>query len=293
MAQKRIPDDANRQPRLRVSREEAARRIGEQIDAGKRLRQHSGIYAFEAALDAAAGEFSIWWHYCRDLLSALFDSDDRSDEFARAYPERTYLMNASLREKADEFRKRVSTLVTSLVSIRNRLEFCAEPGDPIEARREVGQPIRPAPQGRRVFVVHGHDEAAKQTVARFLEKLDLEAVILHEQASQGRTIIEKLEEQRDIAFAVILLTGDDLGAEKGKADKLQPRARQNVVFEWGRFIAILGRERVYALYEQGVELPSDLHDVIHTPLDPAGAWKMDLAKEIKAAKLDIDLDEAL
>jgi predicted nucleotide-binding protein len=55
---------------------------------------------------------------------------------------------------------------------------------------------------RKVFVVHGHDEAAKEATTRFLEKLDMQPIILHEQASGGRTIIEKFEKYSgDVGFA--------------------------------------------------------------------------------------------
>jgi hypothetical protein len=45
----------------------------------------------------------------------------------------------------------------------------------------------------KVFVVHGHDEGAREGVARFLERVGLEAIILHEKPNQGRAIIEKFE----------------------------------------------------------------------------------------------------
>jgi predicted nucleotide-binding protein with TIR-like domain len=67
----------------------------------------------------------------------------------------------------------------------------------------------------KVFVVHGHDEGAREAVARFLERLGIRPVILHEQASQGGTVIEKVEAHGEVGFAVILLTPDDLGCVKG------------------------------------------------------------------------------
>ena len=72
--------------------------------------------------------------------------------------------------------------------------------------------------GNGVFVVHGHDDGAREGVARFLEKAGLNVVILHEKPNSGATIIEKLERYSDVAFAVILLTGDDAceGGGKGK-----------------------------------------------------------------------------
>lgn len=147
---------------------------------------------------------------------------------------------------------------------------------------------------RDVFIVHGHDEAIKQTVARLLEQLELNPIILHEKPDKGQTIIEKLEassSEIDICYAVVILTPDDVGAKVSEKEKLLPRARQNVVFELGYFIAKLGRQRVQALYTEGVELPSDYQGVLYTQLDDAGAWKLKLAKEMKATGIDIDLNK--
>lgn len=145
------------------------------------------------------------------------------------------------------------------------------------------QPIRaeiliPMPkESRKVFVVHGHDEAVKQSVARFLEKLGLEPIILHEQPNKGQTLIEKFEANSDVGFAVVLLTPDDVG--RGAAEKkLNPRTRQNVILELGYFLGILRRARVCALYKEGVELPSDIHGVIYVPYDGAGGWRLELAR---------------
>ena len=62
-------------------------------------------------------------------------------------------------------------------------------------------------QNNKVFVVHGHDEALKEKVARLLEKQGLEAIILSEQANKGKTIIEKFEENSDVGAAICLFTG--------------------------------------------------------------------------------------
>ncbi len=143
---------------------------------------------------------------------------------------------------------------------------------------------------KKVFVVHGHDEAAKEATARFLEKLDLEPIILHEQASGGRTIIEKFEKySNDVGFAVVLLTPDDHCASHLESGKLQPRARQNVVLELGYFIGKLKRNRVCALHKGGIELPSDIQGVIYVEMDDAGAWRAKLAQELVQAKCPINL----
>ena len=131
-------------------------------------------------------------------------------------------------------------------------------------------------------------------VARFLAAVtDLEPVILHEQANSGRTIIEKFEGHAGrAAFAVVLLTGDDDGGVRGSGAR-RPRARQNVVFELGFFIAATRTVQGRCAYEEGVELPSDMSGVLYSPLDEGGAWKLALAKELQATGLSVDLNRAI
>lgn len=146
---------------------------------------------------------------------------------------------------------------------------------------------------KKVFVVHGHDNEAKETVARFLERIRLMPVILHEQPNSGRTIIEKFEVFSDVGFAVVLLTPDDVGASVSDASNLKRRARQNVILELGYFMGKLTRFRVCALYKSGVEIPSDYQGVLYVEMDAAGAWKRKLAQELVEANLSIDLDGLL
>jgi hypothetical protein len=125
------------------------------------------------------------------------------------------------------------------------------------------------PGSNKVFVVHGHDEGALQALARFIEKLGLEPIVLKERPNQGRTIIEKFEDSaRDVGFAIVLLTPDDQASAGGTDSQ---RARQNVVFELGFFAGALGRGRVCLLRKGDVEMPSDLFGVIYTEMDVAGA----------------------
>lgn len=146
----------------------------------------------------------------------------------------------------------------------------------------------------KVFVVHGHDNELKEVTARFLERLGLQAIVLHEQPNSGRTIIEKFEVfSSDIVFAVVLLSPDDVGAPATEPKAIKLRARQNVILELGYFIGRLGRTKVCALHKGGVELPSDYQGVVYIEVDSAGAWKAKLAQELVQAKLSIDLTALL
>lgn len=139
----------------------------------------------------------------------------------------------------------------------------------------------------KVFIVHGHDNALKQSVARIVEKQGLEAIILSEQANQGQTIIEKFEEHSDVSGAICLFTTDDLGRAKSNETE-QKRARQNVVLETGYFMGKLGRNRVVILADEGVEMPSDLSGVVYTN---TGNWQVDLLKDLKAMGYNVDFNK--
>lgn len=146
--------------------------------------------------------------------------------------------------------------------------------------------------GDNIFIVHGRDDGTKETVARFVEKFGLKAIILHEQPSEGLTIIEKLEKYADNAgFAIVLLTPDDVGGLKNTIeDKIKPRARQNVVFELGYFMGKLGRERVCPLFKGEIENPSDIDGVVYVSMDNED-WKLKLGQEMKNAGFSVDMNK--
>jgi len=135
---------------------------------------------------------------------------------------------------------------------------------------------------KKVFIVHGHDDGTKETVARLIEKIGYEVIILHEQPNKGRTIIEKFEDYADVSFAIILYSPDDNMAD-GKV-----RARQNVIFEHGFFVGKLGRGNVVALHNinREIEILSDLSGVIYIPFDLN--WKNAIINEMIASGLPVD-----
>ena len=143
-----------------------------------------------------------------------------------------------------------------------------------------------------IFIVHGRDEGAKNMVARFLERLALQPVILAENPAKGRTIIEKFEHHAQVGYAIVLLTPDDTGSLQGDENDLKPRARQNVIFELGFFIGHLGRKHVCALTKGDVEIPSDYAGIEYIPFNDTDDWKLKLIGELKSGGFDIDANRA-
>ena len=154
--------------------------------------------------------------------------------------------------------------------------------------------VSATPTADAVFLIHGQDELTKEKVARFIESLGIETIILHEQINKSMTILEKFEEySRKAKFAVALFTPDDSGHPVGKEEQKKSRARQNVVMELGYFIGLLGRENVAVLYRGDVELPSDMLGIVGTALDEHDGWRLALAKELKESGYDIDLNKLI
>ena len=141
---------------------------------------------------------------------------------------------------------------------------------------------------KKIFIVHGHDNGLKQEVARVVEHLKLEPIVLHERPNSGRTIIEKFEDNgSDLGFAIILLTADDLGRLKTKGEaENKLRARQNVVFEMGYFMGRLSRSHVFLICDNDIEEPSDLSGIVYHRL--SDNWQLELVKELKACGYDVD-----
>ena len=144
----------------------------------------------------------------------------------------------------------------------------------------------------KIFIVHGRDDFAKVATARFVEKIGFSAIILHEQASAGKTIIEKIEEHTNVGFAIVLYTPCDFGGLAGQR-KFMPRARQNVVFEHGYLIAKLGRQNVCALVKGDTEMPNDISGIVYIPFDDHGAWQTAVAKEMRKAGCAIDMNKVV
>jgi predicted nucleotide-binding protein len=284
MPKEQSKDEAGKS-RLIGPREQAREQIRLQIYKGRDLI--SGPISSSATLVEKRLEQQRWNAYNIELLGRLFDSSYFVEDYKSRQSITLVRTNPTFEQMLEYFIETVQEKINKLVSIEERLQLIPEPSN---TAIEPNSSQEPDPKSRRVFVVHGHNQEVKETVARTLSVLHLEPIILGEEANNGRTIIEKFEQSSDVAFAVVVLTADDLGAPRAAPGALKSRARQNVILELGYFIARLGRKRVCTLYEEGVEIPSDILGVGYVPIDPSGAWKFRIASEIKGAGIEVDLN---
>jgi len=164
-----------------------------------------------------------------------------------------------------------------------------------ELKKERSSP-KSVSLSNKVFIVHGHDQGLKTDVERFVREIGLTPIVLHREADQGATIIEKFEKHSDVGYAFILLTPDEISYTVDQAKikdterKVEYRARPNVIFEFGYFVGKLGRSRVCCLHKGKVVIPSDLDGLVYKKIDNSiDSEAYSIIKELKAAGYKINM----
>lgn len=285
--------------KLVVPRNAAREQLQSRVVVGRNIFDKIGSIANESHLSEVDREFNRWSDYNQEMLRRMFDSEEYMTGYVSAYPPMSVLFNErSLREEIKHLREQVQYKLDNLESLSERLDLIDESASALSPTTQPTPRAEVAIQSlsNDVFLVHGRDEEMKNIVARFIERCNLRPIVLSEQPDQGRTIIEKFEQEANVGFAVILLSPDDVGglaASPGTETQLQTRARQNVILELGYFLGRLGRPRVCAIMRGDVEVPSDFSGVVYTPFSSDEGWKIKLARELKSAGLEVDLNIAL
>ena len=239
--------------------------------------------------DLQTSDEEAWVNLARDYLTRTFGSNSPNvNSVLHASGDGGLHVGMEDYEFREYQRSGISNKIKILESCIEQLETDIQLQAEAKTSSRVQEQLTPIPSNAKVFIVHGHDHGTKESVARFLEKLDLEPNILHEKANAGRTVIEKFSDYSDVQFAVVLLTGDDEGKPRASTSDPLPRARQNVILELGYFVGKLGRSRVCALYQAGVEVPSDYQGVLFVELDKSERWRFDLVRELRVAGFNVD-----
>jgi predicted nucleotide-binding protein len=209
-------------------------------------------------------------------------------------------INGNLRDKFDFAREnylKALLKVKSLLEDGDVFDDLLTPNDIVETipAQKIENQVT-SPSNKKVFIVHGHDHNLKVELEVFLTHIGLKPVVLHREVDSGQTIIEKFEANADVSYAFILLTPDEVSYTLNQEDlqdedrKKEARARPNVIFEFGYFVAKLGRQKVCALHKGDVVIPSDLSGLIYKKVDSnIEEIGFALIKELKAAGLKPEL----
>ena len=272
---------------LTMRNDEFKKEIENRIEIGNELFNRSANNSVD--FKQVETEYAHWNDYNKEYLKQAFDSSD--NEYYRSYNEAGYTFMGQMGEVPNNPMQTLKNLIqykqTNLQSLANRSSLLKSNAH----QPQISHPEAKVFSKTEVFIVHGHDETAKVKTARFIQQLGLKPIILHEQSSSGRTIIEKIEEYSNVGFGIVLYTPCDVGAKKGEESNLKPRARQNVVFEHGYLIGKIGRKNVCALFRHDVEIPNDISGVVYVKMDDEDAWHLKIAKELRSSGYDIDMNK--
>lgn len=251
---------------LIMSRDEAKTRLQERIEKGLELKQRR--VETRDTFETLTNDFSKWNSFNSELLKRVFTTDELAREYDYWGVGVISMYEQSLGEKIADTYKDIDKKIHRIDSIIERLELI-----PLASSVQNNSPVQQSPAAqprtKKVFVVHGRDEIAKTNLEVFLHEVGLEPIVLHRQADEGMTIIEKFEKHSEVGYAFILLTPDEvayLASEESKPEVQRTkefRSRPNVIFEFGYFVGKLGRSRVCCLYTGNVSLPSDVSGMIY------------------------------
>lgn len=271
--------------KLSISNQSFKLELKERIGIGEELYKRE--INNDKELNEMISDYKTWSEYNFEYLKQSFNNPN--NEYRKAYNQSGFSFMGNLGEVQGK----------PILSQRNLIKYKLDSLKRLEAKASLIKSETPISSNLEskvisksdVFIVHGHDELAKTKAARFVHKLGLNPIILHEQASSGNTIIEKIEKYSNVGFGIILYTACDIGSSIANKANLNNRARQNVVFEHGYLIGKIGRKNVCALVKGEIEVPNDISGVVYVPMnDDDDSWGYKVAKEMKESGLDIDMN---
>jgi len=256
---------------LKIPRVEAESIFNEQTRIGKKLLSIS-IDNIDQ-LKAVEKRYNNWNSENYELLKRILKQQDIARDYSAAPWSigKILVGDLKLSEKVEKLQAKINRKLANLESIISSFEL-------FEAVQDTD-----SDPSRKVFFVHGTNCDTKKRVLDFLLKLGLQPVVLKDLAAAGKTVIDEIQQRKDVKYAVTLLTPDDVGSVYN--EKLNFRATQNVILELGIFIG-----NVSSLYTESVELPADYHEFQHIQIDKTSQWQDALRTELETAGFEFETE---
>jgi predicted nucleotide-binding protein len=148
----------------------------------------------------------------------------------------------------------------------------------------VTRPVSP-----RIAVLGEHSARARAAVHAFLQQFGLEAAGQREPAQTGKELyLDRLDGLRDLQYAVVVLPATALDPSSGQPKACAPE----LLMELGYVLGTLGRNRVIFLVSGEAKVPA-WQGIANLRMDDDGLWHLLLARAMKQAGLDVDLNRAV
>lgn len=145
------------------------------------------------------------------------------------------------------------------------------------------------PVHARVTVV-SHDAQVRDAALGLVRQLGLQPAFLPELSNpSGGAFFHRLEHLADLQYAIVALPADVLDAAAGGLKALSP----GMLMELGFLLGTVGKDRVFFLVPGPAAKSLPWDGVASVPMDDAGLWHLLLARAMKQAGLDVDLNRAV
>jgi hypothetical protein len=251
-------------PSLAVPRDDAARRIGEQIEKGRAIRNQS--IQTEEALAEAKSARERWHRYTAELLTRSFDNPSITTDYTR--PEMSFGEPDALAARIKLFFSGMTKEIEFLVSVHDRLELIPE-APSVEVQGTKKSVERVVKANGRVFIGHGGAVVWRELKDFIHERLQLPYDEFNREIPAGRPVTQRLNDMLDGAsFAFLVMTAEDEYTDATK------HARGNVIHEAGLFQGRLGFEKAIILLEEGCSVTVQAGSCIRSE---GTAWPLMLA----------------
>ena len=148
-------------------------------------------------------------------------------------------------------------------------------------------------ENKNVFIVYGRDENLLNEVKLLVTQLGLKPILISNEPDKGRSIFGKIKDSvNKCCYSIVLWTPDDVGSLATETEKIQFRARENVLIELGYVVAKLGEENVTIIKKGNPNIPTDIQGLALI-LREESEWKNHLYKNLKEVFKDISSDDIL
>ena len=133
----------------------------------------------------------------------------------------------------------------------------------------------------KIFLVYANDLGMKDELSTFLSRVEISPIVLKESAASSISLMDELEKYDDVQYGIVMLNPDASGIS------------ESTIYELGLIVGKLGRNRVCGLVKNQIDILANYSGMSYVPVDPAGAWKFLLIKQLKDAGFDVDANLAL
>ena len=275
----------SRTSNLITNNKEFKSKITRRIKLGDKIINSLNKIDFD--LEKINSDFTIWNEYNSELIKRSFDNplNEYKNSYNRAGHSLFGFMLNNEKFGKLELINHINGKIENLKILLEKIDFLTS----------INSNEKKIPSNKieknNVFIVHGHDNEVKEKVARFIERLGFNPIIIQEQIGRNNSIMDQIELHSNVGYGIILYTPCDIGSRNIENVPLKNRARQNVVFEHGLLVGKIGRENICVLKKGEIELPTDWSGIVFKTMDED--WKINIAKEMKGAGYEVDLNLAM